>query len=142
MASSRSEVRALLDSRSEAIRMKDVDRLVSHYSPDIVYFDLVPPLRYVGAAALRNRFLDWFGRWRSAIGQELHDVSISAGGDIATAHMLLRTSGTLVDGREVGYWVRTTDCCQRSDDGWSITHEHVSLPVDLASGRAAMDLMP
>ena len=142
MASTQSEVRTLLDSRSEAIRMKDIDRLLSLYSPDIVYFDIVPPLRYAGSAALRGRFSDWFDRWESAIGQEIHDLDISAGGDIAAAHMLIRASGTLKDGREVGYWVRTTNSCRLSDHGWLITHEHVSLPVDLGSGRAVMDLVP
>jgi ketosteroid isomerase-like protein len=142
MDSTPSEVGALLDSRSEAIRTKDIDRLMSVYSPDVVYFDLVPPLRYAGSAALRERFQQWFGRWKSAIGQEISDVNIAASGDVAVAHMLVRAGGTLMDGREVGYWVRATDCCQRSDGGWLITHEHVSLPVDFESGSAVMDLAP
>jgi ketosteroid isomerase-like protein len=106
MDSTPSEVGALLDSRSEAIRTKDIDRLMSVYSPDVVYFDLVPPLRYAGSAALRERFQQWFGRWKSAIGQEISDVNIAASGDVAVAHMLVRAGGTLMDGREVGYWVR------------------------------------
>lgn len=142
MASTHSEVRALLDSRSEAVWIKDIDRLMALYSPDIVYFDLVPPLQYTGSAALRGRFLDWFDRFNGPIGQEIRDVTIVESGDIAAAHMLIRASGTLKNGRAVGYWVRTTDCCRRSDHGWVITHEHVSLPVDLASGRVVMDLVP
>jgi ketosteroid isomerase-like protein len=142
MASTQSEVRVLLDSRSEAIGAKDIDRLMSLYSPDVVYFDLVPPLRYTGAAVLRTRFLDWFSRWKSAIGQELRDVHILASGDIAAAHMLIRAGGTLKDGHKVGYWVRVSNFFQRSNRRWLITHEHVSLPVDLKSGRAVMDLVP
>jgi ketosteroid isomerase-like protein len=142
MASTESEVGALLDIRSDAFRAKDIDRVMPIYSPDIVYFDLVPPLRYNGSAALRDRFLDWFSRWESAIGQELREVSILAGGDVAAAHMLIRTSGTLKDGRDVGYWVRTSNSFQRSNGAWSITHEHVSLPVDIASGSAVLDLVP
>jgi ketosteroid isomerase-like protein len=142
MASTQSEVRALLDSRSEAMRLKDIDRLMALYSPDIVYFDLVPPLQYVGSAALRDRFSHWFEGWEGPIGMEIHDVKISASGDVAAASMLLRASGTRKNGHEVGYWVRTTNSCQRSNDGWLITHEHVSLPVDIASGRAVMDLVP
>jgi hypothetical protein len=42
MATTQSEVRALLDSWSEAIRTKDIDRLMALYAPDIVYFDVVP----------------------------------------------------------------------------------------------------
>jgi ketosteroid isomerase-like protein len=142
MASTESEVGTLLDIRAEAFRAKDIDRLMPIYSPDIVYFDLVPPLRYTGSVALRERFLDWFSRWKSSIGQELSDMNIAAGRDVAAAHMLIHTSGTLKDGREVGYWVRTSNSFQRSNGRWLITHEHVSLPVDIASGSAAMNLVP
>jgi ketosteroid isomerase-like protein len=142
MASTESDVGSLLHRRSEAMGTKDIDRLMSLYSPDVVYFDLVPPLRYAGSAALRARFLDWFGRWESAIGQEIRDLNVLGSGDVAAAHMLIWASGTLKGGHEVGYWVRTTNGCQWSNDGWLITHEHVSLPVDMASGRAAMDLVP
>jgi ketosteroid isomerase-like protein len=142
MASTQSEIKALFDRRSEGARLKDIDRLMAVYSPDIVYFDLVPPLQYVGSAALRERFLDWFARFDGPIGQEARDVTIAANGDVAVAWMLIRASGTLTNGREVDYWVRVSYGCQRSSDGWLINHEHVSLPVDMASGRAVMDLVP
>jgi ketosteroid isomerase-like protein len=136
------DVRALFDRRAEAIRTRDIDRLMSIYAPDIVYFDLVPPLQYSGSAALRERFLDWFSRWTSDIGQETRDVNISASEDVAAAFMLVRTSGTLKNGQEVGYWVRVTNGCRRSNHGWLMTHEHVSLPVDMKTRSAVMNLLP
>jgi ketosteroid isomerase-like protein len=142
MGSTQSEVRALLDSRSEAIRIKDIDRLMSFYSPHVVYFDLVPGLQYTGSAALRPRFLQWFDGYEGSIGQEIRDLNTLASGDIAAACMLIRASGTLKNGHEVGFWVRATSCCQRSNQRWLITHEHISLPVDVESGNAAMDLLP
>ena len=60
MASAQSELKAFVDGQLEAIRKKDIERLMSLYSPDIIYFDVVPPLQYTGAAALRERFLQWF----------------------------------------------------------------------------------
>jgi hypothetical protein len=33
--------------------------LMSLYSPGVVYFDTVPPRRYTGSTALRDRFLRW-----------------------------------------------------------------------------------
>lgn len=137
-----SEVSALLDRWSEAIRAKDIDRLMALYAPDSVYFDVVPPLQITGAAAIRQNFLRWFAGWQSGIGQDIDDLHILASGDVAVAYMLIRASGTLQNGREVDYWVRATVGCQRADHGWVIAHEHVSLPVDVASGRAVMDLEP
>ena len=142
MTSTPSEVSALLERWSEAIRAKDIDRLMALYSPDIVYFDVVPPLHYTGSAAVRRNFLRWFAGWESAIGQEIRDVTLVASGDLAVAYLLIRASGTLKHGREVDYWVRATVCCQRADQRWVITHEHISLPVDPQSGRAVMDLVP
>ena len=142
MTSTESEVRALFDSQFEGIRTKDIDRLMSVYSPDIVYFDVVPPLQYVGTAALRGRFLNWFDGYQGSIAFDVRDLTISASGDIAVAHWLSRAGGTLKNGREVGSWVRATSCCQRADHGWSVTHEHISLPVKLETGSAAIDLTP
>jgi ketosteroid isomerase-like protein len=135
------EIKRLLDSRSTAVRIKDIDRLMSHYASDIIYFDVVPPLQYVGSAALRARFLEWFDGYEGGIGQEIHDLNTWVSGDIGAASALVRSSGTLRNGREVGRWVRTTSCCQRSNDAWLITHEHISVPVDLRSG-SVVDLEP
>ena len=136
------EIRTLVDSRSEAIRTKDIDRLMSHYSPDIVYFDAVPPLQYVGSAVLRDRFRQWFESYESGIRQDARDLNIVVSGDIAVAFMLIRTGGTLKNGSEIESWVRATSCCRRSNLTWLITHEHISVPIDPASGRAATGLAP
>jgi ketosteroid isomerase-like protein len=101
MDSPQSGIKALLDEWSEAGRRKDIEQLMALYSPDIVYFDLVPPLQIAGAAAVRQNFLRWFDGWSSGIGAERRD-----------------------NGR------------------WLIAHEHVSLPVEIQSGRVVMDLVP
>lgn len=142
MTSSESDVKALLDRWCEATRSKDIDGLMSLYAPDSVYFDIVPPLRFTGAAEIRRNFLRWFDTWQSSIGVETKELNILASGAVAGTFMLYRASGTRKDGQEVDYWVRATVCCQRSDQGWLIKHEHISAPVDLKSGRVIMDLVP
>jgi ketosteroid isomerase-like protein len=142
MGSTESDVRALFDGQFAAIRAKDLDRLMAVYSPDIVYFDVVPPLQYAGAAALRGRFSEWFDGFAGPIDMQMRELNISTSGELAVAHWLSRAGGTLTNGREVGSWVRATSCCQRTNDRWLITHEHISLPVDVRSGRAATDLLP
>ena len=142
MDSTHAEISALLDSQSEAMQRQDIDRLMSLYSPDIVYFDTVPPLQYAGSAALRRRFLQWFDGWQRPFAMDIRDVRVLTSGDIAVAHRFSRARGTLKNGREAGAWVRATSCCQRSDHRWLITHEHVSWPVDVKTGTAVMDLAP
>jgi ketosteroid isomerase-like protein len=142
MDAAQSELRARLESQSEAMGTKDIERLMSFYSPDVVYFDVVPPLQFAGAAALRGRFLQWFDTWKGPIGMETRDLQLAVSGDLAVAHWFNRASGTLKSGQQVGSWVRVTNCWQRSDRTWLITHEHVSWPADPKSGSAAKDLAP
>jgi uncharacterized protein (TIGR02246 family) len=142
MTSTETEVKALLEDWSGATRKKDIDRLMSLYATDAVYFDIVPPLRFTGTTEIRQNFLRWFTSWESDIGVEIRELNILVSGDVASAFMLHRTSGTVKGGREVDYWVRATVCSQRSDQGWRIKHEHISVPVDLKNDRVIMDLVP
>ena len=90
---------------------------------------------------LRHR-AEWFSRWRGPIGHETHEINVIADERVASAHMLIRAHGTLLDGRDVDYFVRVGNACTHSAGRWLITHEHMSLPVDLASRRAVMNLAP
>jgi ketosteroid isomerase-like protein len=139
---SESEIRTLVDGRSEAIRAKDLDRLMSYYAADIIYFDVVPPLQYVGSDALRDRFRHWLDGYQSGIGQDVSHLNIVAGGDIAFASMLVRTGGTLKNGQQLDAWARATSCCKRSGGTWLVTHEHISVPIDPVSMRPVMGLTP
>ncbi len=137
-----SAIAALVESRSKAIRTKNLDRLMSYYASSIIYFDVVPPLQYVGSVALRNRFSNWFEGYESGIEQEVRDLHIWVSGDAAIAAMLIRSGGTLKNGKEIGLWVRASNGFQWSDGEWLITHEHISVPVDLRSGSAVTDIEP
>lgn len=62
---------------------------------------------------------------------------------MAFAHGFGRLSGTLRDGTATrGMWVRVTFCLRRTDGGWTIAHDQVSVPTDVASGRGVVDLEP
>lgn len=142
MSSTETRIRAVMDQRAAAMTARDIERVMALYTTEVVYFDLVPPLFYTGAAALRSRFLDWFGRWESPIGQRVDHLQVIAGEDVATAFMLIEASGTLKGGRSVKYWVRTTNGLRLTGNGWRIVHEHVSLPVDMTTRSAVLDLVP
>jgi uncharacterized protein (TIGR02246 family) len=142
MTANTHDVKTLLDIWSGAIRQKDIDRLMQVYAPDIVYFDVVPPLRLTGADAVRRNFVRWFDSWATPIGVEIRDRVIFQNGEIAAAHMLWRTNGTQKTGRKVDYWIRASVSLQRSERGWRITHEHVSPPVELPAAAKAVERTP
>jgi uncharacterized protein (TIGR02246 family) len=129
MTSNQSEIQALLDTRVEASRAKDIDRLMSLYAPGIIYFDVVPPTQFAGVDAVRRNFQRWFDEYDGPIGLETHDLQIAVSGDVAFVHMLHLDSGTRKNGFNAAVWIRSTVCCRRIDDRWLITHEHISLPI-------------
>lgn len=128
MASNDPEVRALLDSRVDACQAKDIDRLMSLYSPDIIYYDVVPPLQFTGSADVRRNFMRWFDQYDGPISLETHDLSVTTSADVAYAHMLHLDNGTRKNGPKGAVWVRSTVCCRRAGGKWLITHEHISMP--------------
>jgi ketosteroid isomerase-like protein len=54
------EIQQRIDTLAEAIRNKNLDQVMSHYAPDVIVFDLMPPLDVRGIAAYRRNFERWF----------------------------------------------------------------------------------
>jgi PhnB protein len=142
-AGNQSLIRELLDNLAQAVRSKNVDGVMSHYSPDMLLFDLAPPLQYRGAEACRKNLATWFPTFRGPIGYELRDLNIAASDDLAFCHSFNRITGTRTDGEKTDVWVRATVCCRKIDGKWKIVHEHQSVPFYMdGSYRAAVDLTP
>ena len=76
------------------------------------------------------------------IDYEVRDLDVTVGGDVAFVRSLNRLSGTLAGGRRAATWVRWTGCLRRLDGEWLIVHDHVSVPLDMASGTALTGLEP
>lgn len=141
-ASDETHIRALIDRRIGAVRAKDVNAALSDIAPDIISFDVVNPLQYVGSDALRKRVEEWFASFQGAIGLEVANLSIAASNDVAFSYSLNRVSGTTMDGGDIDMWLRATVCYRKIDGQWMVAHEHNSVPFDPASGKASLDLEP
>jgi uncharacterized protein (TIGR02246 family) len=140
--SEESEIRQLIDGFQRAIRAKDLGGVLSVYAPDIVSFDLVPPMQHVGIAAYRRPWEETFASFQGPIGYQVSNLHITAAGEVAFSHSLNRMSGTTKDGQTTSLWVRWTACFRKLDGRWLVTHEQVSVPIDMESGRALLDLEP
>ncbi len=146
-AGSREEaaIRALIDRWTKAAHQKNVDGVMSIYQrgPSLVAYDLVPPLQYKGWDAYRADYKAFFDQYDGPIEFEFRDLVINA--DDATfgySHELQRVSGTLKAGRQAAFWVRVTDIYRKIDGQWRVVHEHVSVPTNRETGKAALDLTP
>ena len=136
------QIRKLMDDRAKAIRAKDVNGCMSHYAPDVLSFDVVNPLRKTGLDACRTRTVEWFSSFQGPIGFENRDLSVTTGDDVAFCHSLNRVNGTKTDGGKLEMWWRATVCFRKIENKWMITHEHASVPFDVKTGLASLDLKP
>jgi uncharacterized protein (TIGR02246 family) len=136
-------IRALLAERTESIRAKDVAAALAGYAPDVLSYDLIDPLRHHGREAIRQRLESWLSSFRDGpIGFDMLDLAVTAGDDVAFSHSLNHVDATTTDGRTVDMFWRATTCFRRLGGRWMVTHEHSSVPFDMQSGQASLDLKP
>ncbi len=112
------DIRQRIDKLAEAVRAMDLEGVKSIYAPDLVSFDIVPPLQHVGAEAKWRNWVDVFSVYQCPLGYEIRDLTITSGDDVAFGHSLNRTSGTLKNGIRSDYWVRWTTCFRKIDGNW------------------------
>lgn len=136
------QIRQLVDDWVKAVRAKDIDGLMSHYAPDSLLFDILPPLEHKGASAYRKLWEGCFPYFQDSIGFEIRDLSVTVGSDVAFSHSLNRMSGTTTNGEKIDNWMRATVCYRKIDGKWMVVHEHVSVPVDVETNKALFDLKP
>jgi ketosteroid isomerase-like protein len=138
------DLKAIEDRFITAFRAKDVNMIMQLCVPDesLVVFDVTPPLERKGADAYREDWEDVFSRFEGPLDAEVTDLDVTVGGDVAFANGIHHITGTMRGGKKVDYTVRVTDCFKKIDGKWLITHTHVSVPVDMGTGKADIDSKP
>ena len=136
------KIRQQMDNFVKAFITKDVNLMMSLFSPDLVSFDIIPPLQYVGSDAYRKVWKETFALFTDPIDIEIRDLNITSNEDVAFSYCFLRLNAKMMNGETIDYWERLTCCFQKIDNKWLIVHEHVSLPADLKIGKAIMNLKP
>jgi ketosteroid isomerase-like protein len=135
-------VRERVEDWVKAICAKDIDGVMSLYSPRIVSFDIDPPLRYGGADNKRRAWQAVFAAHTGRFTYEVSDLNVTTHGELAFVHSVNHVSGTLASGRVTDLWLRWTACFQQTDGVWLIAHDHASVPADLEHGKALLNLTP
>ena len=121
-----------------------MDGVMSIYQrgQSLVAYDIVPPLQYQGWDAYRADYKAFFDQYYGPIEFEFRDLVIAADGTLGYCHDLQRVSGTLKGGQKAEFWVRVTQVYRKISGEWRVVHEHVSVPTNLETGKAALDLTP
>lgn len=124
-----------------AFENRDVEGIMRFYAPDVVLFDMMPPLQFVGEQTNRDNWVAFFGQFDGPIEIEFADEQVTCAGDLGFVHQFTRVGGSM-RGKPYSMWTRETNCLRKAGGQWLITHAHASIPVDFESNKPCTDLRP
>ncbi|CAA9412049.1 MAG: hypothetical protein AVDCRST_MAG64-2423 [uncultured Phycisphaerae bacterium] len=131
-------IRATIAAWSRALEARDPDGLTANHAADAVLYDVKPPYKLEGVAAIRRTWAACLPYFPASFRSEHRDLRIAVSGDVAFCHGLHHIrpldEPTHPAGRS---WIRVTACYRRIDGRWQVVHEHVSVPFDCATGQVA-----
>jgi ketosteroid isomerase-like protein len=138
------QIRTLEDKFAAGVNAKNVDAIMKVYDPskDLIVFDVVPPRQYLGAVAYRKDWQGTLGGFAGPVVFAITDLFVATSGDMGYSHSIQHLTGTDPHGGKVDMTVRVTDIYRKRAGKWLIVHEHVSAPVDLATGKADLTSAP
>lgn len=89
-------IRKLVENWASAVRRKDLDAILANHSPNMLMFDVPPPLESKGLEAYKRTW-DLFFSWaHDPVVFNIKEMSVTAGDDVAFVTALMRCAGTEV----------------------------------------------
>lgn len=121
-----------------AFNAKDVSAIMRVYEPGsgLFVFDVTPPREHVGWADYKTDWEDTFKATRGPVHFSISDLSVTVVGPVAYGHSIQESRFTSANGSKADVVVRVTDVYRKIHGKWLIVQEHVSVPVDLNTGKA------
>ena len=122
-------IRDLVENWARAVRIKNLDGILANHSPDMLMFDVPPPIQSKGIEAYRKTW-DLFFSWSQNSGVfDISEMNITAGNDVAFVTALMRCAGTEPNGDKMELEFRLTIGLRKIDGQWIVMHEHHSIPA-------------
>jgi ketosteroid isomerase-like protein len=145
-SSSSKEIQNEIELFRHAVLKKDMNGIARYYwnSPDLVVFDVVPPLSYVGwEESFRKDWEGFFEQFKTITVYDWSDVKIEAQGDMAWMHAFIHFVGQFSkDGTTLDMIARDTAIFERKNGKWAVVHDHGSLPIDFETKMATLNAPP
>ena len=123
---------------------RDVTAIMVQYAlrDDIVVFDVTPPLQFTGYKTYSKSYDDFYAAFPGPVSVDVKQRQIFPVGDLAYTHEINTWTVVDAEGRPTTFTARETYVFQKIGGKWLIVHEHASVPSDVTTGRAALNLKP
>ena len=122
-------IRALVEKWASAVRAKDIGRILASHSPEILMFDVPPPLVSKGIDAYRKTWEVFFAWADDPVIFDFLEMEVTAGEDVAFVTALMKCAGTETNGERIKLEFRLTMGLRKIDGRWIVMHEHHSIPA-------------
>ena len=132
------DVKALTDIEQQLAKLNSMKDLIQYYAPDAVVFDMYAPGIYRGTKQIYDGFEQQFAQGQSFTG-EIPDMNILSDGKFACAAMQLHFNFVLKNGTKGAITLRQLDAFKKIDGKWLIVQQHISFPMDPATGMGLLD---
>ncbi len=124
-------IKNLLEAWADAVRRHDLPAILAHHEPDMVMFDLPPPLQCKGIEAYKETWALFFRCHKPGTAFDIQELAVTAGNDVAFAVAIMRcapnSSSNPAD--KDCFLFRLTVGLRKVEGQWRIAHEHHSEPA-------------
>ena len=131
----KAKIEALEAKFAAGFNAKDVAKIMSVYAHDGLFvFDVTPPREHVGWEDYKKDWDGFLGGISGPVTFKISDLTITVVGQVAYSHSIQDLRWTAKGATELT--VRVTDVYRQTAGKWLIVQEHVSVPVDIDTGKA------
>lgn len=130
---------AISDLEHKVATVTNADEVMKYWDSgdDIVLFDIMgPPREYAGPKAIHDH-ADEFSGWTN-LKVDFLELKVISDGNLALARSVQHASATMPDRKPFEMTFRATDVWRKRDGQWKLISVHVSVPVDLKTGKVDM----
>jgi ketosteroid isomerase-like protein len=122
------EVREIIGNWAEAVRNRDMKRILAHHAEEIVMYDVPKPFESIGIEAYRKTWDIFFDDTKPGV-FDIKELQVTAGDDIAFCYGTMTCSEKSNSQDFVNLDFRLTVGLKKVEGQWIILHEHHSIPA-------------
>ena len=123
------QVRELVENWAQAVRNKDIEKILAHHSDDIVMFDVPKPFVSIGMDAYRKTWDTFFALTKLGV-FDIQELDVIADENVAFCFATMKCADKSNSEDFVELDFRLTIGLQKTNNNWTIVHEHHSIPSE------------
>ncbi len=117
-----------------AIIGQEIERLLERCADDMSMFDVSSQL--VGIEAYKKEWEKFSPYFNKHVQIVRRDMKIYVSEELAVLHCHSKVENALLKDKLQMPWCRTTLCLQKKKGQWFVVHQHISMPIDMVTGKA------